>query len=148
MVKNPLLSSCNFVAIDDQNIGFLINFLKIAGSSSKSFRYFKTPLVSVRKGHIITLLLKCVDRFAAYGQLDNENSTVRWGMMVAECDTGMGFGKLILEKLLSEAREKAIQSIQLTADNDNEAAIKLYTNYGFRVFSKREKISYYTLDLT
>lgn len=148
MVKNPLLSICNFVAIDDENIRFLINFLKIAGSSFKSFRYFETRPVSVIKGHIITLLLKCEDRFVAYGHLDNENNTVWLGMMVAERDTGMGFGKLMLEKLLNEAREKAIQSIQLTADNDNEAAIKLYTNYGFKVFSKREKISYYKLDLT
>lgn len=148
MVTNSAARHCDFVAIESHNIGLLREFLEIAGSSLTKFRYFDTRPISVIKNHMITLILISQGKAVAYGHLDKEDGIVWLGMMVAENNTGSGFGKMMLARLLHMAHTNHVKSIQLTADNDNVAAINLYSSHGFKVLSRGETISYYKLRIS
>lgn len=69
-------------------------------------------------------------------------------MMVTENKTESRFGKIMLVKLLTVTRENCVESVLLTADNDNAAAINLYSNHGFKVLSQHQIISYYKLEIS
>ena len=111
----------------------ITEFLEIAGSSLKSFRYFEKRTTNIIINHLTTCLLMKNSKAVGYGHLDIENKTVWLGIAVIESATGKGYGKRIMTYLINSAHEKRISVISLTVDKNNQAAINLYTNFNFQV---------------
>jgi RimJ/RimL family protein N-acetyltransferase len=53
------------------------------------------------------------------------------GLMVAECWRRRGIGRALMEQAAAWARERAIEKIELHVFPHNEAAIRLYEQFGF-----------------
>ena len=69
----------------------------------------------------------------AYGHLDSENENVWLGICVLPDYKGKGYGNKMMQSLLKKANELHIQSILLTVDKDNTAAIKMYEKFQFKL---------------
>lgn len=50
-----------------------------------------------------------------------------------------GIGRMLMERVLFEAREKGCTSVMLSVRESNVAAINLYTEFGFEVVGKRKR---------
>lgn len=59
---------------------------------------------------------------------------VNMGIALYQKYTGMGLGKIMIEKLFSIAKEKGFEQIELEVVADNKRAISLYEKLGFEVF--------------
>lgn len=59
---------------------------------------------------------------------------VNMGIALYKKYTGMGFGKIMIEKLCSIAKEKGFEQIELEVVSDNKNAISLYKKMGFEIF--------------
>jgi len=70
------------------------------------------------------------------------------GIFVTEKYQGKGIGKLLMEKLLAEARKNNIREICLTVSPENYAAILLYKKFGFKKskHSNKELRMYFSFD--
>ena len=136
-----------FVKINYPDIYLLEKFVSIAGTSLETFRYFAKRPFSVIQQHVCTFVLCEENEPLAYGHLDKEDGTVWLGIAVIEKAKGKGIGKLMMEQLLSFARQQNIKSIGLSVDNDNSTAINLYLNLGFKLIEEKEKFSFYQLDI-
>lgn len=55
------------------------------------------------------------------------------GIALFQRYTGMGIGRIMIEKLISVAREKGIEQIELEVVADNERAVSLYKKIGFEI---------------
>lgn len=58
------------------------------------------------------------------------------GIALFQKYTGMGIGRSMIEKLISAAKEKGIEQIELEVVADNERAISLYKKMGFETWGK------------
>lgn len=67
----------------------------------------------------------------AYGHLDPEGSRVWLGICVLESVRGRGFGRGMMEHLISTAAAQRLPSLWLKVDAPNTAAIALYQKMGF-----------------
>jgi ribosomal-protein-alanine N-acetyltransferase len=56
-----------------------------------------------------------------------------------------GIGRMLMERVLFEAREKGCTSVILSVRESNVVAINLYTEFGFEVVGKRKR--YYRLPI-
>ena len=121
--------------ISDNGKEIITQFLKSAGQSLVSFRYFEKRTFDVLKNHIVTCMLFQDDLPVGYGHLDADGGRVWLGIAVAESYKGKGYGSSIMIFLLSKAKENNIPTISLTVDTDNKIAINLYKNCGFNVVS-------------
>jgi ribosomal protein S18 acetylase RimI-like enzyme len=113
---------------------FLERFLRSAGNSLVTFRYFARRPVQVIDSHIYTAIL--VDDQAAplaYGHLDSEGSKVWLGICVLESVRGRGIGRSMMEHLIGEAAAQRLPSLWLKVDAANTSAIALYQKMGFVV---------------
>ncbi|MGN6177654.1 MAG: GNAT family N-acetyltransferase [Mucilaginibacter sp.] len=119
--------------ITPDDVKLLQNFLDIAGSSLKSFRYFEKRPFSVLQNHIVTCVLVDSNQVIGYGHLDRENDRTWLGIAIAEEHQGKGYGKLLMNFLISKATENKINCIHLTVDADNINAKHLYEKIGFSV---------------
>ena len=59
---------------------------------------------------------------------------------VDESYKGIGIGKLLLKKLVTESESNNIWTLQAGIFTDNIASVKLHESVGFRVIGHREKI--------
>lgn len=57
-----------------------------------------------------------------------------WGMYVHESARGHGLGDAIVARLLSHARERGVDIVQLTVMADNARAKRLYERHGFTTY--------------
>jgi ribosomal protein S18 acetylase RimI-like enzyme len=64
-----------------------------------------------------------------------------------EQQKGYGLGKLIMSVLLTDAKLKGVDNIQLSVDNDNIRAVQIYQKLGFEIIEKKATFSFlkYTL---
>ena len=139
--------SYEIISIDYSKKNLVDEFLKNAGSSIKKFRYFDSRPIEVLKNHIATFVVMKDKKVVGYAHLDKENNSVWLGTAVIEEETGKGIGKMIMDKLMSEAKTKEVKKITLTVDKDNATAFALYKKYGFQIFKETEKIYYLELKL-
>lgn len=103
----------------------------------KNFRYYLSRDSSCFDNHLIHFICEEDDEFIGYGHLDYENKL--WlGMFVSDFKVGMGYGKIILSKLINSTD----QDIYLTVDKINISAINLYLGNGFRIYDQTDKIYY------
>ena len=138
-----------FVSIKYPDIDLLKQFLDSAGNSLQTFRYFSSRGFEVLKNHVCTeLLLDNENKPVAYGHLDTESGIVWLGTAVVEIQTGKGLGKMMMNRLIEQGKKNNIPKIRLSVDNVNAAAIKLYTNFGFKLLEKRETFSFLELTLS
>ncbi|MBI3509153.1 MAG: GNAT family N-acetyltransferase [Bacteroidetes bacterium] len=132
-----------FICINNKNLYYLEAFVKKAGDSLKTFRYFDKRPFSIVKDHICTWVIEEKNEVLAYGHLDKENETVWLGIAVADHARGKGLGKKMMQRLMESAAGCGIQKIKLSVDHVNEAAIKLYECFGFHLAEKKETFGFY-----
>lgn len=112
---------------DDLNL-FLIN----AGDSLTTFRYFSSRPVSVLSNHLTTVLLYENGLPIGYGHLDKDGGTIWLGICIRQDKKNKGYGKLVMNKLISDAIENKVPIIKLSVDKGNVDAISLYDKFGFK----------------
>ena len=56
------------------------------------------------------------------------------GIALYQKYTGLGIGKVMIENLLTIAKEKGLEQIELEVVADNERAIALYKKLGFQIY--------------
>lgn len=54
-----------------------------------------------------------------------------YGFAVKKNEYNKGYGSILLEKVLQVLKEEGIDEVELTVDEKNIAAVKLYKKYGF-----------------
>jgi GNAT superfamily N-acetyltransferase len=127
-----------FISISLPNLHKLNNFIGKIGKSSTSFRYFKSrkPEDAI-KFHKHTLLFYKDSEVIGYGHLDlDSNDNKLWlGICVIDKYCGMGYGKIIMEKLISLQDE----DIYLSVDRSNLPGVNLYKKFGFKTIDSNEK---------
>ena len=125
--------------INEHTISYIKDFIDQMGSSSKSFRYYKTrkPEDVIADHVLTTMLLQPVLEYkyspVGYGHLDREGDTIWLGICVKENERGKGYGRMIMEELTSSYSG----DIALTVDKDNIGAIKLYKDFSFEQVEDR-----------
>lgn len=134
--------------INAKDEDLLKKFLLTIERSKKSFRYFKNRPLFIIENHITTILaLIKGDKPVGYGHLDPEDTKVWLGICVSDRWQNKGIGKLLMSRLITEAKVHNLPTLYLTVDTENYTAAKLYRKFGFHQIDKREKLLYYRLDL-
>ena len=145
------------IKIDEKNIFLVEKFIKELkkNEASKTFRYFSKRTIDVLRNHVLTLILKedkedkNNDAIIGYAHLDKENEeneeNIWFGVCVLDKYQGKGYGKILIEKVLKEAKAKEIKNIKLSVDEGNSKAYLMYKKYGFEVVRKKNDIIYMEL---
>ena len=125
-----------FLPINNDTICYLEDFIESMGDSSHSFRYYSSRNPDeVIENHIVTFLL-FDDDYVGYGHLDRENDKVWLGICVKEGFKGKGYGKKIMEKLVTSYDG----DIYLSVDKDNQHATNLYEIFSFEEIDSNDKL--------
>lgn len=66
--------------------------------------------------------------------LQRQKHRVKMGIALFQKYTGMGIGKIMIEKLMQTAKEKGFEQIELEVSAENERAIHLYKKLGFQIY--------------
>ncbi|CAA6829950.1 MAG: Unknown protein [uncultured Aureispira sp.] len=111
----------------------LQQFIAAIGHSVKTFRYFDKRPIDVLDNHKLTLLAFLGKKPIGYGHLDYEGGKTWLGIAMIEGYTGKGFGKKIMDYLLTYADESNLPEIHLSVDKENKAAVSLYDKLDFEV---------------
>jgi GNAT superfamily N-acetyltransferase len=136
-----------FVSVQRDNLELLNYFIRNIGEASLTFRYFNTRNVDIVYQHITTLLLIEDDIPVAYGHIEKEGEDVWLGICVTPSFAGKGYGKMMMDELITSAREKHISNISLTVDKINLPAISLYEKLGFVKVTEKDSFFKYKLEL-
>jgi len=131
------------IKIDNNNIDLLQDFLKKAGNSLITFRYFNKRDLNAISNHVVTYIILEDNEPVAYGHLDKENEIIWLGICVTERYRGRGYGDKMMDHLLSYADSAEIKIINLSVDRDNCGARKLYEKKGFMFCYDKNNLSYY-----
>ena len=115
----------------------LQQFIDEAGTSLKSFRYFQNRPLEIIKNHLCSFLLLDEEEPVAYGHLDKEKETIWLGIAVSEKHIGIGLGVIMMNQLITFAKQNKVKEIKLSVDNDNISAIKLYEKLGFKLAEQK-----------
>ena len=128
----------DILEISLSNSAKLTSFINTLNEEQKAFRYFKNRSLEVLENHIFTCLLMYEGDAVGYGHLDAEDDVVWLGIVIRKEYQGRGLAKEIMGVLIRKAKEKKIDSIHLSVDNENDRAIKLYKSFGFEVVTQKE----------
>lgn len=132
----------NLVRVNQDNRILIQNFLKIAGKSLETFRYFNSRDVSIIKNHKLTIVALIKDKPIGYGHLDEDLGKVWLGIAVGNDYIGKGYGNEILQYLLSSSIRLKIKEIHLSVDRSNKRAITLYEKNSFFIYKEDSKVAY------
>lgn len=135
------------VVVNDSNQYLVEHFIKHAGDSLSTFRYFSKRPFSVLKNHLITLITVELGEPVCYGHLDQEDGVVWLGIAVIDSEIKKGWGTGMMAELIRKAKELKLNQIFLSVDNDNLQARHLYEKHGFKMLEKHEKSTIYGLTL-
>ena len=127
-----------FLSINSSNLHKLTNFIGKIGKSSTSFRYFESRKPEdVIKFHKHTLLFYKDGEVIGYGHLDlDSNDNKLWlGICIIDKYCGMGYGKIIMKKLISLQDE----DVYLSVDRSNLPGVNLYKKFGFKTIDSNQK---------
>jgi len=111
----------------------LKQFIAAGGDSIKTFRYFDKRPIEILDNHKLTLLAFIDKKPIGYGHLDYEAGKTWLGIALIEGYTGKGFGKKIMDYLLTYADESNLPEIHLSVDKENIAAVSLYNKLNFEI---------------
>ena len=126
------------IEINYNNITHLNDF--IDNDLSSSFRYFKNRTIECINNHILTIVYISENKSVGYAHIDKEDDRYWFGICILDEYQGKGIGKQLIEYILNNV--KTIPKISLTVDKDNIKAIKLYTQYGFKIIDEKETYYY------
>lgn len=129
-------------------IHLLRRFIDQMGIAATTFRYFSKRPVEVVNSHLATFLLIENEQPVAYGHLEDEGGCVWLGICVLPDYYGKGYGKLMMRALVDNAKKLNVNTISLTVDKVNEAAIRLYEHFNFQKLDSVDSYYKYTLDIT
>ncbi len=138
ILENPML-----VKYDTNNSHLIDVFLRMAGNSLESFRYFQKRGMEAIENHLVTYFIVEDDLPICYGHLDKENGKIWLGIAVLESYIGRGFGHQMMKHLIDYAINNEITEIFLSVDIKNIGAITLYEKYGFRKIEEKQNIFFY-----
>lgn len=122
-------------------------FLKNAGTSLETFRYYDKRPLSVTANHVLTLIGKEKDIPVAYGHLDREGDVVWLGICISPSYQGSGAGKTMMSWILREASRLGISKLRLGVDKGNSKARALYEKFGFVEDRTSDEIVFYDKNL-
>jgi GNAT superfamily N-acetyltransferase len=115
-----------------EDIQLLDTFLKNAGNSLATFRYFGKRALQAIENHTYTILiLNHNEDPVAYGHLDPHCDVLWLGICVSENQFGKGYGKMIMNDLTQRADSDGILEIVLQVDKANINAVSLYEKFNF-----------------
>lgn len=131
----------------EKNIRKLIDSLQPEELST--FRYYnKREIQASMKNHIITVLLNRNDSPIGYGHLDRDKDKTWLGIVIRKEFQGLGFGRKIMEMLISEAKNSKVDCLWLTVDKSNVKAKSLYEKFGFTLYdSTNDHYDMYSLNI-
>tara|TARA_Y100000768_G_C23827470_1_gene609647 strand:- start:470 stop:883 length:414 start_codon:yes stop_codon:yes gene_type:complete len=132
------------IKIDYQNKYLISDFIKSAGESLVKFRYFDKRDLNVISNHIYTCIMLLNDKPIGYGHLDLEDRKVWLGICIIQRDKGKGYGKILINDLLLNAKKNQIKEIYLTVDKDNITAYNFYKKFNFKKIKSNDS-SYFML---
>lgn len=135
------------IKLTDDNITLLDDFLKHAGSSLKTFRYYSKRPRTVIRNHLVTYLIMDDNIPICYGHLDREGERIWLGIAVIESHAGMGYGTKMMNELIDFAYKNNILNIHLSVDKDNSTAKHLYEKFGFKEFKQDSDVLFYHLKM-
>lgn len=72
------------IRLNVENIDLVNQFLKNAGSSLQTFRYFQKRNIDSVHNHLVTYVLKERNQVIGYGHLENEDNRVWLGISLIE----------------------------------------------------------------
>ena len=85
-----------------------------------------------------------LDGIVCCGREAGEKSSHRgvvWGMYVAQAARGKGLGRLLMDRLIEEARRvEGLQQLHLSVVTSNQAALELYRSIGFSVYGTDPRV--------
>jgi ribosomal protein S18 acetylase RimI-like enzyme len=88
--------------------------------------------ISFSKDRAYSLTDDC-DRLLAFGQLLPRGSRAHLGRLIVDPETrGKGYGEVLVQALMQEARKEPFECLSLNVDIENTPAISLYLKLGFR----------------
>lgn len=140
---NHTLRTLQFKRVDISNTHLLENFVKRAGKSLDTFRYFAKRPYTIVQQHACTWVILEDGQAEAYGHLDKEGDTVWLGIAVTDHARGKGYGRAMMQRLMDSALALGLQRVRLSVDHVNENAIRLYERFGFRLTEKKETFGFY-----
>ncbi len=127
----------SFIAVTDENIDLLKDFILKMQDATKTFRYFNNRTVDVIKNHLVTLIMINESKLpVAYGHLDKENENIWLGICVLPDYKGEGYGNKMMQELIKKAYEFSVPKILLTVDKGNAVAIKMYEKFQFKLIEE------------
>ncbi len=135
------------ILLSKENRHLVQSFLNNASKALEQFRYFNTRSLDILDNHIATYLISINGQHTGYGHLDLEEDTVWLGIAIADQYQGLGLGHLMMQLLVASAKINQLPSIQLSVDNPNEKAIRLYYKFGFRPFKSTNQSTFMKLVL-
>lgn len=95
--------------------------------------------MEIENGFSTSVFLREDDQVIGYMNFwDIDNSLELNRICISEEYRGQGKAKFMMDYLLSQALERGSDRIILEVASDNESAIKLYDNFGFRQIHLRE----------
>jgi GNAT superfamily N-acetyltransferase len=122
-----------------EDIQLLSTFLKDAGNSLNTFRYFgKRPLECIQNHRYTILVLNENEGPVAYGHLDPQGDILWLGICVSESQVGKGYGKMIMTALTEKADSDGISELILQVDKANANAVSLYKKFNFIITDEKE----------
>jgi RimJ/RimL family protein N-acetyltransferase len=135
------------VTVDRSNRFLVEEFCASAKSSLETFRYFDNRPIDIIDNHLVTYILMFSEKPVAYGHLDPEGNKVWLGVCVAEGHRGHGYGKRMMNALITYANTNHLTDIDLSVDKDNKIAIAMYNQMGFTHVQKNDKSYFMRLKL-
>lgn len=129
------------IKIDETNTKLLEEY--IPKINSVNFRYFNKRTIECIKNHILTLLFYDTinNKYFAYTHIDYYNK-YWFGIYIDNEYRNKGYGNMFLNYTLNHENLKEINEINLSVDDDNINAIKLYKKNCFEIYDKKENIFY------
>lgn len=73
------------------------------------------------------------------GRFDRIKHKADFGVSVKKAYWGMGLGTIMLERMITLAREAGYEKLNLEVIEGNEKAIRMYQKYGFKLYGTEEK---------
>ena len=121
-----------FIEINSNSIQLLDRFLNNISEGKKSFRYFNNRTYNALNNHLLSIMLIHNEIPIGYGHLDKEKNKVWLGIAIADKYKSKGYGKIIMNELILNAKSIDLSEIYLSVDNSNIYAIRLYNKFGFK----------------
>jgi GNAT superfamily N-acetyltransferase len=121
------------------------DFLSACAHELTTFRYFATRPISVFNNHAFTYVVYMNNTPIAYYHLDNDETTLWFGVCVLANYQNSGIGQLCLTHLKSMCRIHSIFDVNLSVDSSNTKAISLYLKNGFEITKVVDSTLYMTL---